>query len=150
MIFECVKCGYCCTVRPCAYGEWDEEKGQCKFLTKDNLCSKYEEIKKAEFKCMYPMFGCGCSSSLFNERREAKIAAMAMKPKEITINQEQKEILDHTMHRAANGLYCGDSEDMQDLVKKGLMVSAGKKSFVPDEYFKITEKGRKVFSGQEN
>ena len=61
------------------------------------------------------------------------------------LNKEQKEILDHTLHRAANGLYCGDSKDMQILVKLGLMVCVGKKSFVPEEYYQITGAGRKAF-----
>lgn len=58
------------------------------------------------------------------------------------LNREQLAILDHTAHRAAYGLYCGDSPDMQKLVADGLMVSAGRKSFVPDEYFRMTSKGR--------
>ena len=64
---------------------------------------------------------------------------------ELTTNQ--KEILDHTAYRAVGNLYCGDSEDMQELVRLGLMESAGKKSFVPDEYFKITALGRKALKG---
>lgn len=62
-----------------------------------------------------------------------------------TLNREQIGILDHTLHRAAGGLYCGDGKDMQALVAAGLMVSAGRKSFVPDEYFRITEAGRRVY-----
>lgn len=49
--------------------------------------------------------------------------------------------MDHTANRTANGLYCGDSPDMQELVAAGLMVSVGRKSFVPDEYFKLTAAG---------
>ena len=60
------------------------------------------------------------------------------------LNKEQLAILDHTAHRAAGGLYCGDSPDMQKLVDAGLMVSAGRKSFVPDEYFRMTSKGRET------
>ena len=60
------------------------------------------------------------------------------------LTNNQREILYHTAHRAANSLYCGDSEDMQELVRLGLMRSAGKKSFVPDEYFTITPKGKQV------
>jgi hypothetical protein len=63
------------------------------------------------------------------------------------LNAEQRAILDHTAHRAAGGLYCGDSPDMQELVKAGLMVSAGRKAFVTDEYFKMTSKGREVLRG---
>lgn len=57
------------------------------------------------------------------------------------ITNKQREILEHTAYRAADGLYCGDSEDVQKLVKLGLLVSAGKKSFVPDEYFQLTALG---------
>ena len=63
------------------------------------------------------------------------------------LTTNQKEILDHTEHRAAGNLYCGDSDDMQGLVRLGLMVSVGKKSFVPDEYFRITALGRKELKG---
>jgi hypothetical protein len=61
------------------------------------------------------------------------------------MNREQLDILDHTMHRTANGLFCGNSPDMQELVKAGYMVEAGYKSFVPDPYFKITGKGIAAF-----
>jgi len=60
------------------------------------------------------------------------------------LNREQIAILDHTAHRAAGGYYCGDSPDMQALVAAGIMVSAGRKSFVPDEYFRMTGKGREA------
>jgi len=60
------------------------------------------------------------------------------------ISAAQVEILDHTARRAAGGLYCGDSPDMQALVAVGMMKSAGYKPFVPDEYFCITEKGREA------
>jgi len=57
------------------------------------------------------------------------------------VTQNQINILNHTFYDAANRFYCGDSEDMQILVKLGLMESAGRKSFVPDEYFTITALG---------
>jgi hypothetical protein len=60
------------------------------------------------------------------------------------LNKEQIAILYHTTHRAAGGFYCGDSPDMRELMAEGLMVSVGRKSFVPDEYFRITNKGRKA------
>jgi len=64
------------------------------------------------------------------------------------LTNNQKEILDHTLHRAAGNLYCGDSEDMRTLVKMNLMVSVGHKSFVPEEYFTITALGRKLAKEQ--
>lgn len=83
---ECVQCGYCCTVRPCVYGAdvvprgdgvaLVATKGTCRFLTEDNRCAKYDEIVKLEEGSKYPMFGSGCSSSLFNTVREAKLKAM--------------------------------------------------------------------------
>jgi hypothetical protein len=62
----------------------------------------------------------------------------------MNLNNEQLEILKHTDSRAANGLFCGDSRDMQLLVSAGLMECAGRKSFAPDDYFRITNKGRGI------
>ena len=59
------------------------------------------------------------------------------------------EILRHTRHRAAGGLYCGDSPEMQSLVRMGYMVSAGKKAFCPDEYFRITSRGIQALNAEE-
>ena len=53
----------------------------------------------------------------------------------------QIEILKHTVINCSNGLYCGDSPDMQKLIELGLMEFAGRKSFVPDPYFRITDAG---------
>ena len=58
------------------------------------------------------------------------------------LTNEQASILHHTIYRAAGGFYCGGGRDMDILVAAGLMVSAGRKSFVPDEYFRITAAGR--------
>ena len=66
----------------------------------------------------------------------------------MAITNNQREILKHTACRAAGGLYCGDSNDMQELVRLGLMKSAGEKSFVPDEYFRMTALGRKALEGE--
>ncbi len=64
------------------------------------------------------------------------------------LTKNQIDILDHTMHRAANNLFCGDSDDMQELVGLGLMWPCGKTKFCPDEYFRITYAGRKVLKGE--
>ena len=63
----------------------------------------------------------------------------------MNITNNQREILDHTAHRAAGDFYCGDSSDMQELIRLGLMKPVGKKSFVPDKYFSLTDKGRRFF-----
>jgi len=60
------------------------------------------------------------------------------------ITPAQLDILDHTEHRAAGGYYCGGGPDMDALVAAGLMEYAGRKSFVPDAYYRITSKGRAV------
>ena len=70
---DCVQCGYCCTVGTCTFGEWDLEKNQCTFLTEDNLCERYDEIKNYPNAHLSPAFGAGCSSSLGNTRRQQKI-----------------------------------------------------------------------------
>ena len=64
------------------------------------------------------------------------------------LNREQREILYHTEHRAAGGYYCGGGKDMDALVAAGLMEYAGRKSFVPDPYYKITSKGRAALRAQ--
>ena len=70
---ECIQCGYCCTVAPCPYGDWDKEKHQCRHLTKDNCCARYNEVVKLPGAWMSPAFGAGCSSSLFNDRRKQRM-----------------------------------------------------------------------------
>ena len=60
----------------------------------------------------------------------------------ITLTQNQRDILYHTAHRAPGGFYCGGGKDVGVLVAAGLMQSAGFKSFVPDEYFRLTSAGR--------
>lgn len=57
------------------------------------------------------------------------------------LNKEHRDILEHTSSRASGGLYCGDSPKMQELVQAGFMEFVGKKSFVPDAYFRITKAG---------
>jgi len=68
---ECVKCGYCCKNTPCYYGEWDESKGQCKYLTENNLCSKYQEIVEYEesLNLRVRLFGSGCCLNFLNPDR---------------------------------------------------------------------------------
>lgn len=61
---------------------------------------------------------------------------------EETLTREQVAILDHTVHRAAGGFYCGGGKAMDGLVEAGMMASAGRKSFVPEPYYTITSKGR--------
>ena len=73
MTTECVCCGWCCTVRACGYGEWDESRGRCMLLAEDNKCSIYDKIVEREKDCQYPMMNCGCSSTLFNSFRDAKL-----------------------------------------------------------------------------
>ena len=60
------------------------------------------------------------------------------------LTDNQIDILDHTVHRTANGLFCGNSDDMQYLVDSGLMYRQGKTGFCPDEYFGITVNGKQA------
>ena len=79
IIHPCVRSGFCCKQGICPYGEWDEKAHQCKFLQEDDpelgthFCGKYEEIKKIEKDHRNKMFGCGCSSPLFNNDRDKVI-----------------------------------------------------------------------------
>lgn len=75
---SCVRCGYCCSKCPCSYGKLDDE-GNCAYLMIEDedlgtyQCLIYWEIKEKEKNSKYPMFDCGCSSSLFNDVRNAVI-----------------------------------------------------------------------------
>jgi len=42
-------------------------------LAEDNKCSIYDKIVEREKDCQYPMMNCGCSSTLFNSFRDAKL-----------------------------------------------------------------------------
>ena len=80
-------CAHCCTTGPCGYGEWDCKKKECVFLTKPNefgqrFCKKYDEIVEKEKHSRFPMFNCGCSSTLFNEVREAVVKKLQEKESE--------------------------------------------------------------------
>ncbi|ODN31474.1 hypothetical protein A4H02_01135 [Fervidobacterium thailandense] len=68
---ECIRCGWCCKQTVCYYGEWDYQKWQCKFLTDDNLCSKYDEIVRYESQLgLDPgLFGSGCCLNFMNPYR---------------------------------------------------------------------------------
>lgn len=71
---ECLKCGWCCKHTVCYYGEWDYEKSQCKFLTDENLCGKYDEINKIEqeMNLEIKLFGSGCCLNYSNPDRLKK------------------------------------------------------------------------------
>ena len=80
----CVGSGYCCKKAPCFFGEPDETGG-CRFLvvwdqTETKVeryrCGKYEEIIKQPGWEIHPAFGAGCSSTLFNEPREAVLVEL--------------------------------------------------------------------------
>lgn len=67
----------------------------------------------------------------------------------LKLNAEQIGIMEHTSTRAPNRMFCGGGKDMDALVKAGLMESAGRKSFVPDEYFSLTVAGREFLWARE-
>lgn len=61
------------------------------------------------------------------------------------LNNEHTAIIEHTIK---NGLFCGDSKEMNELCEAGLMEYAGRKSFVPDPYYRVTEKGKDAIRQQ--
>lgn len=63
----------------------------------------------------------------------------------IELTPEQKEIIIHTATRAPQGHYCGDGHELWGLAVMGLMERIGRKPFVPDPYWRLTEEGLKVF-----
>lgn len=81
----CVNSGFCCTKAPCEYGEFNEQKTACKYLTVPNeigqrMCGRYDWIvanttDKGE---MYPAFGAGCCMPLGNVARVNIIKKLLM------------------------------------------------------------------------
>lgn len=55
------------------------------------------------------------------------------------ITKEHIEILKHT---EKNRLFCGDSEEMQDLCRLKMIEYAGSKPFVPEPYFRLMPDGK--------
>lgn len=64
-------------------------------------------------------------------------------PRNVTLRQEQIDILFHTTYRAANQVYCGGSKDMDELVALGYMTQVPAPSwYVDGRTYKITWQGR--------
>ena len=47
-------------------------------------------------------------------------------------------------HAQKNGMFCGDGDEMTELCDEGMMEFLGRKSFVPEGYYKITSKGQEA------
>jgi len=74
----CYQCGFCCKISACGYGKWDAANHRCSFLNTNGSCSKYAEIIEHEKNVRFPMMGCGCSSILFNDMRDAKMRELGV------------------------------------------------------------------------
>ena len=59
------------------------------------------------------------------------------------LTNEHIEILKHT---EKNGLFCGDSQEMKELCALKMMEYAGRKSFVPDPYYRLASDGKSMLS----
>lgn len=57
-----------------------------------------------------------------------------------------KEHIGILKHTEKNGLFCGDSKEMQELCDLKMMEFAGKKSFVPDPYFRLMPDGKSALA----
>lgn len=55
------------------------------------------------------------------------------------LTKEHLSIMEHT---DLNQMYCGSEPELQELCDAGLMKCMGRKSFVPDPYYRLTDKGR--------
>ncbi|MCD6436171.1 MAG: hypothetical protein J7L15_07265 [Clostridiales bacterium] len=83
---KCVQCGYCCLKYPCSYSKVDKN-GKCLFLIVEDAelgtfyCSAKSTIEKRESDSKYPMFGGGCSSTLFNTVRDEVIRKIKKRDK---------------------------------------------------------------------
>ena len=131
---QCVKCGYCCTKRACGYGQWDPSHNKCIFLFDDRTCGKYDEILKIEKDSMFPMFGCGCSSTLMNTVREWKLMESQQKVHDIIDKIDPDKVYCETcrqhMHKK---WFTKDFEKIKEI--RGKMW----KHFMPDSGFKCDD-----------
>jgi len=78
-IRACLNSGFCCKQAPCGFGDWNEDKTQCKHLMGDKpgdyYCGIYAEILKDPTSVVSPAFGAGCCSPLGNVERDGVIQA---------------------------------------------------------------------------
>lgn len=58
------------------------------------------------------------------------------------LTSKHTEILEHTYFRAAGQTYCGMEHELDELCFIGFMQHVGRKSFVPEPYYRLTEYGR--------
>jgi len=85
-IRPCMKSGFCCTMAPCAFGEYDYEKKQCKYLGEPNDigqkdCLRYQWILDnvpEEIRNFNPAFGFGCCSPIGNLARNKIIETITI------------------------------------------------------------------------
>ena len=53
-----------------------------------------------------------------------------------------KNHIDIMNHTDLNQVYCGDDPELKELCEAGLIERLGYKVFVPDPYYRLTDKGR--------
>lgn len=119
---------------------------------------KSKKKKELVLKCLSDWISAGMGDECFWEEWPACPTEILLTPnmvlellednvkimKQIELNEEEIAILDHTVNRAAGGRYCGDSDDMDILVDKGLMKCVGTVAWCPDKFYTITEEGRSI------
>lgn len=109
---------------PCSYGRMKEGDTYCEYLIVDNekigtfTCSIKDKIEKMQKNTPYPMFGCGCSSSLFNTVRNNVMN------KQILITSEAKII---SSLKAGKMIRCGQSLRTLSKVAFGVYDETSKK-----------------------
>lgn len=92
----CVLSGFCCTKSPCAYGEWNEGRTACRYLSAENDigqrgCERFDWIKENVPSWeTYPAFGAGCCMSMNTLRRDI-ISRLAKDPGHPFLQQLREE-----------------------------------------------------------
>lgn len=62
------------------------------------------------------------------------------------LTKEEYSIINHTLTRSANKLYCCPEKEVSILLGKNLMEFAGVVPFVPDPYWRVTKKGEEAYN----
>ena len=88
MAAECVRCGWCCLQYPCPYGHPRRDSNECAELRFDAgggaTCLVWDTICADPKSWESPAPGEGCSSTLFNTRRQERIRQAWIGPEPTT------------------------------------------------------------------
>ena len=61
------------------------------------------------------------------------------------LTNNEYQIIDHTLTRAANKAYCASENNVKTLVEKGYMYKHCEMDYVPEPYWCVTKEGKDAY-----